>query len=80
MEILIGWKEMDHSVVKKWDEDRCLENTEGTWRKKEVCERKVKEQKRQWRGNNLLPHSKTSARTHTHTPTHTGTQRLQVKT
>jgi len=56
---------MDHCVVKKWDEDRCGENTEGTWRKKEGCERKVKEQKRQWRGNNLLPYSKTSAHTHT---------------
>lgn len=26
---------MDHCVVKKWDEDRCVDNTEGTWRKKE---------------------------------------------
>jgi len=56
MEILIGEKEMDQCVVKKWDEDRCVENTGGTWRKKEGCEREVKEQKRQWRGNNLLPY------------------------
>jgi len=47
---------MDQCVVKKWDEDRCVENTGGTWRKKEGCEREVKEQKRQWRGNNLLPY------------------------
>jgi hypothetical protein len=50
---------MDHCVVKKWDEDRCVENTEVAGMKKESYERKVKEQKRQWCGNNLLPYSNT---------------------
>jgi hypothetical protein len=33
MEILIGKKETNHCIVRKWDKDRCVKNTVGGGRK-----------------------------------------------